>query len=92
MASKTQIMDDKLILTDMLTHLKYLLTQYGTAFKESSCPKMRQLVTKLSGAMGEKQFEVFDYMYKSGMYPVENAEAKKVKEVLSMHKDAVCPC
>ena len=84
--------DDKMILTDILTQCKFLMTQYGTAFKESSCPNMRTMLTKLTGKLGEKQFAVFEYMNQNGMYPVENAEPKKVKEVITNHKKAACPC
>lgn len=79
-------LNDKLMLTDVITHLKGLMTLYGVGFKHSNCQKMRDLMMKLSGRMGELQFQVFEYMNKHGMYPVENAEPAKIKTVLATHK------
>ena len=87
-----KVYNDKLILTDVLTQLKFLLTKYGTAFQESSCPKMRALVTKLSGKVGEHQFAIFEYMNKNGLYPIENADQPKITQVLAMHTEASYPC
>ena len=84
--------NDKMILTDVITQLKYLLDKYNVALQESSCPKMRALVTKLSNKTADAQFGVFEYMNKNGMYPIQNAEPTKVKQVITQHKGSTCGC
>jgi len=71
-------LNDTLMLTDIITHLKDIMTMSGTAIKESNCEKMRNLLTKTSSRVAENQFAVFKFMNESGMYPVDNAEPQKV--------------
>ncbi|MCL2177166.1 MAG: spore coat protein [Firmicutes bacterium] len=73
-------LNDKLMLTDVLTHLKDIMTLSGMAFKESNCEKMRAMVTKTSERVGENQFALFQYMNQNGMYPIQNADPKLVKQ------------
>ena len=80
----TKKLDDKLMLTDIITHLKDIMTLSGMAVKESDCKKMRALITATSGRVAENQFAVFLYMNKSGMYPVYNAEPGLVKQSVEM--------
>ena len=80
-------LDDKLMLTDIITHLKDIMTLSGMALKESSCPKMRTLITETSGKVAENQFAVFQYMSKAGMYPVHNADPKLVKQAVETFSD-----
>ena len=76
----TKKLNDKLMLTDIITHLKDIMTLSGMALKESNCKKMRALVTTTSGRVAENQFAVFQYMNKAGMYPVQNADVNLVKQ------------
>ena len=79
-------LNDKNMLTDVLYHLKDLMTMTGTAVKESNCPKMRAMLTTLSGKTAEHQFELFEYMHGHGIYPVDNATPAQVKQILALHK------
>ena len=81
------ILNDENRLRDILMHLKDLMTSHGMAIKESNCPNMRALCTKLSGQTADEQFALFEYMNKHGMYPVDNAEPDAVKQVLQAHKN-----
>jgi len=78
-----QQLNDTLMLTDVITHLKDIMTMSGTAIKESNDEAMRALLTTTSGRVADNQFAVFQHMNKSGMYPVDNQEPKKVKETLT---------
>jgi len=80
------VLNDKNMMRDVLMHLKDLMTTHGMAVKESSCPDMRKLCTKQSGLVEQDQFELFQYMNKHGFYPVANAEAAALKQVLTEHK------
>lgn len=80
----TQKLNDKLMLSDIIMHLKDLMTTSGMAVKESNCEKMRALITTTSGRTATHQFELFQYMNKNGMYPVKNAPAADLKEVITM--------
>jgi len=78
-------LNDKLMLTDILAHLRDLMMQCGTALQHSNCPKMRALVTTLSGRIAQHQFAVFQYMHNNGMYPVQNVGDKEIQTALDTH-------
>ena len=82
--SKPQLLNDKLMMSDMLMHLKDLMTTSGMALKESNCEKMRALVTSTSGRTTVHQFDLFQYMNKNGMYPIKNAPPTDLKETIAM--------
>ena len=82
-------LNDKEMLTDVLYHLKDLMTTTGTAVKESNCEKMRAMLTTLSGKVATHQFELFMYMNQHGMYPVDNAAPAQVKQCIAMHSKNV---
>ena len=78
-------LNDKLMLTDILAHLRDLMLQSGTAFQHSNCQKMRAMVMTTSGRTGEHQFEIFKYMNEHGMYPVQNVEDAELKRIIALH-------
>jgi len=80
------VLNDKNMLRDVLMHLKDLMTTHAMAVKESSCPNMRKLCTKLCGQIEQDQFALFQYMNKNGYYPVTNAEPQALEQVLTAHK------
>ncbi|MCL2846535.1 MAG: spore coat protein [Firmicutes bacterium] len=84
--------DDKMIMTDILTQLKFLGTTYGTAMKEASNQELRTLIAEKSQVMGEKQFAVFQYMAKTGMYPMEYVDADKIQMAIDSHAGCGCAC
>lgn len=79
-----QPLDDKTMLSDILMHLKDLMTTSGMAIKESGCEKMRAMVTTTSGRVATHQLEVFNYMNKNGMYPIKYAPPADLKETITM--------
>jgi spore coat protein CotF len=80
-------LSDKLMLTDILMHLKDLMTTSGMGIKEASCEKMRALLTKTSGQTAAHQFDLFKYMNTAGFYPVKNAPPADLKETIAMFSD-----
>jgi len=82
-------LNDKEMLIDVLYHLKDLMTTTGTAVKESNCEKMRAMLTTLSGKVATNQFELFMYLNKHGMYPIDNAPVAQVKQCIATHKKSV---
>lgn len=77
--AKAQPLTEQIMLQDVLAHLKDLMTSSGMAIKESNCPNMRTLVTTTSGRTAQHQFEIFTYMNKHGMYPIDNATAAQLQ-------------
>lgn len=77
--------NDKNMMTDILYHLKDLMTTMGTAVKESNCENMRAMLTTLSGKVATEQFKVFQYLNKNGMYPIENAPIAQLNQIITMH-------
>lgn len=83
METSTNKLTDAEIATDVLGSLKSEIMMYMNGIIESNCPKMRTLLTKLHMQACENQFETFEYLNKKNLYPVENAEAAKVKETVT---------
>lgn len=81
---KPLALSDKLMLSDVLMHLKDLMTTSGMGVKESSCEKMRALLMTTSGRTAEHQFKLFQYMNEVGFYPVKNALPADLKETVAM--------
>ena len=81
-------LNDKLMLQDILAHLRDLMMQSGTAIQHSNCPKMREVVTKTSGRIAEHQFAVFQLMHARGYYPVQNVGDSEIKKAVKNH----CGC
>lgn len=77
-------LSDKLMLSDLLMHLKDLMTTSGMGVKESSCAKMRSLLMTTSGRTANHQFDLFEYMNEVGFYPVKNAMPADLKETIAM--------
>ena len=79
-------LNDKLMLTDILAHLKELMRWGGIAITHSNCPNMRELVTTTTERTTEHQYELFKYMHANGMYPVKNVDDAEIKQVLTTHR------
>ena len=78
-------LNDKLMLQDVLAHLRDLMMACGNAIQHSNCENMREVVTKTCERTTEHQFEVFKYMNKNGMYPIKNVTDEELKETINNH-------
>ena len=78
-------LNDKLMLQDVLAHLRDLMNASGMAIQHSNCQNMRDVVTKTSGRTTEHQFAIFKYMNENGMYPIKNVTDKELTEVINNH-------
>jgi len=78
-------LNDKLMLQDVLAHLRDLMTASGMGIMHSNCVNMRARVTKTSGRTTENQFAVFQYMNEHGMYPIKNVTDQELQEAIDMH-------
>ena len=79
-------LNDKLMLQDILAHLRDLMIASGNAIQHSNCPNVLSVVTKTSGRTADHQFEVFKYMNENGMYPIKNVEDKELRQAIETHK------
>jgi len=77
---------EKDMMQDILYHLKDFMTASGMAVKESTCEKMRALVTTASGQFEKLQFKLFQYMHAHGMYPYDNATPAQLRDTIAIHK------
>jgi spore coat protein CotF len=78
--SNNVILQEKDILTDILTAEKGLVKGYGHYLVEVNCPKMRTLLTNNFKAVAGDQFCVYDAMSKRGYYPSKDALTQDVKQ------------
>ena len=81
-------LNDKLMLQDILAHLRDLMNASGMAIQHSNCPNVRDVVTKTCGRTAENQFMVFKYMNDHDMYPIKNVTDQELLEVIKMHEKA----
>ena len=78
-------LNDKLILQDVLAHLRDLMTQSGMAIQHSNCQNMRNVVTRTSSRTTAHQYEVFKYMNEHGMYPIKNVTDTELADAIAMN-------
>jgi spore coat protein CotF len=82
-------LNDKLMLQDILAHLRDLMNASGMAIQHSNCPNVRAVVEKSCKRTEANQFAVFKYMNENGMYPIKNCVDAELKEAIKMHE---CAC
>lgn len=70
--------DDKQILTDVLTHQKFMTGHYSSYLCESCSPEVRQAFSQLLSEEHNIEFEIWQEMNRLGYYPVPKAEENKV--------------
>ena len=80
-------LNDKLMLQDILAHLRDLMMAAGMAIQHSNCKNMRAVVTKVNERTTAHQFAVFKYMNDNGMYPIKNVMDKELDEVITNHTE-----
>jgi len=78
-------LNDKLMLQDVLAHLRDLMNASGMAIQHSNCANLRKVVTKTSTRTTEDQFAVFKYMNDQGFYPIKNVTDQELGEVIKNH-------
>ena len=81
-------LNDKLMMQDILAHLRDLMNASGMAIQHSNCPNVRAVVTKTSARTTAHQFEVFKYMNEHGMCPIKNVTDQELKDAIQMHTKA----
>ena len=80
-------LSSKELLQDALVAEKFLVTMYDQFLKESSCVPLLDLLLDNYAQNAEAQHEVFMVMKERDMYPVENAEAQKIQQTITMLKE-----
>ena len=73
-------LDDKAIISDVLSSHKSLVKLYGTALCEVSEEKLRTLVGSQLSECAKDQFDAFLYMNQRNLYPTDPAPAAKVQK------------
>lgn len=74
------ILSDKEILTDLLSHQKFITGVYNTDLLESATPEVKRCFLGLLEDEHRIQEDVFRAMYDRGLYPLEEATAQKLTE------------
>ena len=81
-------LNDKLMLQDILAHLRDLMNASGMAIQHSNCPNVRDVVTRTCTRTTAHQFQVFKYMNEHGMYPIKNVTDQELSEVIKARSAA----
>lgn len=78
-------LNDEQIVSDVLAGQKELAKMYMDAILESSCPKMRATLGPVHMDIAEKQFQIFQYMSKKNLYPIDYAEPQMLTEAINKY-------
>lgn len=73
-------MCDRDRLTDILTEEKFLTDGFNTAVREASHPALHQEMMAILNETHQCQYQIYEFMYQQGMYPLEAADASKLAE------------
>ncbi|QEY35905.1 spore coat protein [Caproiciproducens galactitolivorans] len=73
-------MQDKEILTDVLTSQKHVTETYNSFANECATPNIRDEFMRILEDEHKIQAEVFDDMKKRGWYPTPAAEQQKIQQ------------
>jgi spore coat protein CotF len=79
-------LNDKLMMQDILAHLRDLMQQYGMTIQHSNCPNVRANATRACGRTAENQFMLFKLMNDLGYYPIKNVTDEELKQCIQMHE------
>ncbi len=71
---------EKEVLTDLLSYQKFITGVYNSDLLESATPEVKKCFMGLLEDEHRIQEEVFRAMYDRGLYPLEQAEEKKLTE------------
>lgn len=80
MQNQNQNLDEKTILTDLLTTQKSLMSTYSTMLAETSCPNMRSMLQDQFILAATDQYKIFDIMHQKGYYKTKDAMDQDVQE------------
>lgn len=67
------------IINDLLTSEKQIISAYNTGITETSCPNLRQHLTKCLTDSQEIQFQIFNSMHQRGWYQTKPAPGQDVQ-------------
>ena len=83
-----QPLEEKEILTDVLSSQKSITGNYNTYTNECATPAMRDQFMSLLTEEHQIQADVFDEMHKRGWYPTPAAEQQKVQQAKQKFENA----
>jgi spore coat protein CotF len=78
-------LNDIQIIQDVLSCEKSLTKMYTNAILESSCPKMRKVLSNVHMDAAEKQYQCYEYMAQNNLYPMEYADSEKLTEAINKY-------
>lgn len=73
---------EQMILNDMLSEEKQMVSLYSTAITESGCPNMRQTFQQNLNTCLTGQYNVFTQMKNQGFYQPKNAQPNEVQQAV----------
>ncbi|WP_059105936.1 spore coat protein [Shouchella shacheensis] len=82
----TPQMTDRDYITDMLTTEKYLGVSYAVAEHEASHDSLYQIIHSVNNETSQMQRQLYDCMFKNGLYSVEAADAQQLQQSYQQHK------
>lgn len=70
---------EKELMNDLLSNEKQVTSAYNTGITETSCPNLRQHLTKCLTDSQQIQYQVFDAMKQRGWYQTKPAASQDVQ-------------
>lgn len=76
-------LNDKMILSDMLTSQKFIMSSYNTAIAECQSESLRRMLLDMYNDEQSAQKRVFDAMSNRGLYKPQIADMTAISETKS---------
>lgn len=80
MQHNQSILDEKTLLSDLLSTQKQRMNAYCTLLGETSCADMRIMLQDLLIEASEDQFAIFQILQQKGWYPTKNAPQTEIDQ------------
>ncbi|QQK81360.1 spore coat protein [Salicibibacter cibi] len=77
---KTQQMNDKDFITDLLSTEKYMTSSYGTAMNEASHMQLYQEINSICNDTDQCARDLFNTMFQKGWYALEGAPQQTIQQ------------
>ncbi len=80
MQQSQPMLDEKTLITDLLTTQKQRMSAYCTLLSETSCANMRMMLQDLFIEAAEDQFALFQLLQQKGWYPLKKAQQDEITQ------------
>ncbi|QUH24859.1 spore coat protein [Serpentinicella alkaliphila] len=86
MPTNNPAFSEKELMNDLIASEKQVTSAYNTGITETSCPNLRQELTKCLTETQEIQYQLFDAMKQRGWYQTKQAQQQDVQSAKTKYQ------